>query len=187
MASDFASLTTERFRIKMRPAALAIYQQVFPGCEIQDLREQGVNVHVLDKEFGVDTLATMPSGQWLSIQEKYRRHACLVNPRYQVRPPIPDFTQEFKNACGTAYESNGEWFKLGAQLYFYGWANTSETDFERWVLIDIAKYKLLVESAGGLDRLGRMQRNERHGRASFYAIPVNLLASAFIIPESYLW
>lgn len=180
MAKAFDDLTTEKFRVKMRPAAIAIYQHIFPGCEMQDLREHGVKVHVLDKEFGIDTLATMPSGQWLSVQEKYRRYECLVNPRYQVQPPIPDFTQEFKNACGTIHESDGEWFKLGAQLYFYGWANRLETDFAKWVMLDIAKYKLIVEAAGGLGKLGKLMRNSQHGRASFYAIPVTRLQGAFI-------
>ena len=59
-----------------------------------------------------------------------------------------DFTQEFKNAVGTKHESNGEWFKLGAQLYFYGWASADETEFSKWVILDIAKYKILVEQAG---------------------------------------
>ena len=155
----------------MKPAALRIYAKLFPGCVVQDLRENGVRVHILDKEFGIDSLIVLEDGQWLSIQEKYRNNDAI---RYL------DFTQEYKNAVGTPQESNGEWFKLGAQVYFYGWANKQETDFEKWVLLDIPKYKLLIEKAGGLDKIGVLRHNKAHGKASFYAIPVRKLSQAFL-------
>ena len=177
---SFDNLTTEKFRVRMRPHAVAIYEQLFPGCTIEDLREQGVRVHVLDKHFGIDTLATFATGQWISIQEKYRTHPYLVNPRLRINPRCPDFTQEYKNAVGTKYEEVGEWFKLGAQLYFYGWASEDESRFEKWLLMDIARYKLLVEERGGLAAIGKMRQNNRHGRASFYCIPINELKPAWI-------
>ena len=147
---------------------------------MQDLREEGIKVHVLDKEFGVDTLAVLPSGQWLSIQEKYRRHKFLVNDRLQINPGEPDFTQETMNAFGTPHEMPGEWFKLGAQLYFYGWANEDETDFEKWVLIDIAKYKLLIESRGGIYNVGITKCNKQHGSAQFQAFPITAIKKAWL-------
>ena len=119
---EFNKLDTVQFQEKMKPAALRIYQQVFPGSEVEDLREEGVRVHILDREFGIDSLISLPSEQWITLQEKYRRYAAL---KYL------DFTQEYMNAVGTPHESPGEWFKLGAQLYFYGWANEKETDFEK--------------------------------------------------------
>jgi len=167
----FNNLSTVKFQQKLKPAALRIYQQIFPGCRLEDLREQGVKVHVLDKEFAIDALIHCVSGQWISIQEKYRKNNAL---KYQ------DFTQEFMNACGTEYEAPGEWFKLGAQLYFYGWANVSETDFEKWALIDVAKYKMYVDDCGGLDKIGKLKFNNEHGKASFYAIPINKLTSCFV-------
>ncbi len=169
--AGFNSLSTEQFRVRMRPHAIEIYKSIFPGCRVDDLREDGVEVHVLDKEFGIDNLVTFESGQWISIQEKYRKNEFLK---------YGDFTQEYMNAEGTRYESEGEWFHLGAQLYFYGWSNQDESAFERWVLIDIAKYKLLVEKHGGLDKVGKLRQNNRHGRASFYAIPMYVLKTAII-------
>jgi len=168
---DFNNLTTVRFQNKMKPAALRIYQEVFPGCEVDDLREDGVRVHILDQEFGIDSLISLPSRQWITLQEKYRRHAAL---KYL------DFTQEYMNAVGTPHESPGEWFKLGAQLYFYGWADRDEAAFEKWFLMDIVKYKVLVEQAGGLEKIGTLRRNSTHGKATFYAIPVELLESCFV-------
>jgi hypothetical protein len=155
----------------MKPAALRIYRRLFPGCEVEDLRKEGVKVHVLDKELGIDSLLTTKQGQWFSIQEKYRAHKWLQ---------YLDFTQEYRNAEGTEHESPGEWFKLGAQLYFYGWANEAETDFEKWAILDVAAYKLLVERAGGLAAIGTKRQNRIHGRASFFAIPIQKLRPAFI-------
>lgn len=168
---EFDQLSTVRFQQKMKPAALRIYRKVFPGCDLEDLREDGVRVHVLDREFGIDSLIAMPSQQWISLQEKYRTHDALK---------YGDFTQEYMNGAGTKHESPGEWFKLGAQLYFYGWANRNETDFEYWFLMDIAKYKILVEDSGGLDKIGVLRHNRKHGSANFYAIPAKRLESCFV-------
>lgn len=166
MADSFENLDTVRFQQKMKPAAMRIYRRLFPRCEMQDLREKGVKVHVLDREFGIDALLVMRSGQWISIQEKYRRPYAL---KYM------DFTQEYMNAAGTPHESPGEWFKLGAQLYFYGWANVEETAFEKWLILDVARYKSLVECLGGLPAIGALQKNYQHGRATFYGVPLVLV------------
>ena len=173
MAVNFNQLETEQFRIRMRHQAIKIYKQIWPGCQIEDLREQGVNVHVLDKEFGIDTLSTFPSGQWLSIQEKYRR--------YNTWHKFKDFTQEYKNGVGTSYEGPGEWFHLGAQVYFVGWADIKETCFPYWFLMDIAKYKLIIENSGGLDKVGILKQNKDHGRSSFYGIPIKIIKPAFLM------
>jgi len=167
----FEQLDTEQFRKKMRPSALRIYERLFPGCTLEDLRADGFKVHVLDKEFGIDALINLNCGQWISIQEKYRRNYALK---------WLDFTQEYMNAAGTEHESPGEWFKLGSQLYFYGWANQDETDFEKWAIIDVAKYKLLVEEYGGLEKMGAKRSNNQHGRASFFAIPITKLMPAIV-------
>jgi len=171
MAVEFAQLSTVKFQEKMKPAALKVYQRLFPGCRIEDLRAEGVKVHVLDKEFGIDSLLIMRSQQWLSVQEKYRRVSAW---KYR------EFTQEYMNAAGTAHESPGEWFKLGAQVYFYGWADEEEESFSKWILLDIARYKALVETLGGLDVIGTLQRNQRHGRSTFYAIPIAKLSRAML-------
>lgn len=168
----FNELSTVQFQMKMKPAALAIYQRIFPGSTIEDLREHGVNVHILDKEFGVDALWHLESGQWISIQEKYREHAALS---------FLDFTIEYKNAVGTYYESKGEWFKLGAQLYFYGWANKDNTGFEKWAILDIPRLKQWIELHGGLEAVGVLNQNKKHGKASFYAIPIQDLEPCFFM------
>jgi|TARA_Y100000310_G_scaffold115981_1_gene114585 hypothetical protein len=169
MDSSFQNTTL--FQKKMRPAALRVYRRIFPDCEVMDLRADGFKVHVLDKEFGIDSLIKLPSGQWLSLQEKYRRNNAS---KYE------DFTQEYKNAVGTKYESDGEWFKLAAQVYFYGWANENETEFEKWVLIDIPQYKIIVEQSGGLKHMGVYRQNSTYGKASFFCIPIAKLDGAIL-------
>ena len=170
MRIPFNEMPEVKFQRGMKPAALSIYRRVFPGSRIEDLRETGVNVHILDQEFGIDALLHLSSGQWISIQEKYRRYRYL---RYA------DFTMEYMNAVGTPFEGPGEWFKLGAQLYFYGWANETETDFEKWAIINIPEFKALVERKGGLEKMGSLKQNSRAGRASFYAIKMKDLRPAF--------
>ncbi len=172
MDNNFNNLSTVKFQEKMKPAAARIYKRIFKGCDIEDLRGDGFKVHVLDKEFGIDALLNLPSGQWISIQEKYRKHCFLK---------YGDFTQEYMNAVGTAQENKGEWFNLGAQLYFYGWVNEKETDFEKWFILDVFHYKAIVENAGGIEQMGTLRKNVKHGCASFYAIPIEELRSAIVI------
>lgn len=170
--TNFNQLSTVKFQQKMRSAAIEIYKLIFPNCRVEDLRENGLRVHILDQEFGIDSLIRFSSGQWISVQEKYRDHSALK---------WLDFTQEYINGEGTPYEGPGEWFKLGAQIYFYGWANKSQTAFEKWILLDIPKYKLLVEKAGGLDSIGERRQNKIHGASSFFCIPIRRLEPAALV------
>lgn len=172
---EFNNLSTVRFQEKMKPAAYKIYNNVFPECKIIELRGDDDKVHTLDKSFGIDLIIELKGGQIITLQEKYRKNDAL---RYL------DFTQEYMNAVGTNHESKGEWFNLCSQLYFYGWSDKAESCFEKWFLMDIVKYKLLVNSLGGLDKIGTLKQNNFHGRASFYAIPAGDLAETFITDYS---
>ena len=178
---EFAQLRTVDLYERMRPYADQVLQGLWPGCWVERLK--GVvngQPHVLDREFGIDALVHLRSGQWISMQEKYREYRCLVDPGLQIRPPEPDFTQEYMNAVGTDRESPGEWFHLAAQVYFFGWANEDETAFAKWVLLNVPRYKLIVESAGGIERFGKLRHNKKHGKASFYCFPISKVKSAWI-------
>lgn len=180
MPKPFNQLDTEKFRIRMRPHAVAIYKELFPGCEVVDKpRGDDDKPDPLDQAYGIDCELALPSGQTVTLQEKFRKYKFLVHPALQVEQGTPDFTQEYMNAAGTPYKSEGEWFHLAAQFYFYGWATGREDAFEKWVMLDVLKYKMLVERCGGLDQVGELCGNHRHGKASFYAIPITKLKEAW--------
>jgi len=177
---DFAGLETNKLARRGRLYALEIYSKLFPGCRVEWFEKKDGSAHILDQAFAVDAKIILPSGGFLTLQEKYRNNDYLVCQRLQVQPPYPDFTQEYMNGAGTRHESLGEWFKLAAQLYFYGWENSDQSGFEKWVLLDVAKYKMIVEAAGGLPAIGKWFPNRKHGSATFYAIPIIRLQSAFL-------
>ena len=158
------------FELRMRPAVLRVYEGLFPGCRVE-FAQDDERLRQLDESFGIDAILRLPSGQILTTQQKSRRHEYL---RYG------DFTQEFRNAVGGENEGEGEWYYLASQLYLYGWSNQDETDFAAWILLDVVSYKLLVEKAGGLEKVGRLNQNLTHGRANFYAIPLDTLRPAIL-------
>ncbi|MCB0374999.1 MAG: hypothetical protein KDD04_03675 [Sinomicrobium sp.] len=169
---DFSELPTERFRRKMHPHVISIYKDIWG----ESIEYDQTPVQV-DKDASIDRKITLPSGQIITLQEKIREYRFLVNPKLQVCPPIPDFTQEFKNGHGTVCESVGEFFKLYAQYYFYGWANKYQTDILRYVILNVPDYKHILESRG-IESIGKLKFNKTHGRASFYAIPLPEILSA---------
>ena len=158
------------FELRMRGAVEGVFRTYFPDCQVLYTRERD-DLRRFDDHFAIDTILKLRSGQIVTVQQKCRRNRYL---RYK------DFTQEFMNAEGEIYETPGEWFHLAAQLYFYGWANPAEDGLAAWALLDVVKYKMLVEQAGGLERVGTLRRNRVHGSASFYAIPMETLRPAFI-------
>lgn len=171
---EFNKLETEVFRKKLQNKAIEIYKSIYPDCTYS--RELDINK---DKQYSIDATLIFKDGQKLTLQEKFRKYDTLISPSLQIQPPYPDFTQEYKNGVGTKYENLGEYFKLFAQIYFYGWANKEETDFLRWVIIDIPKYKDLIQKKG-IENLGVLMQNRKHGAASFYAIPIINLKECFL-------
>lgn len=167
----FNDLETVKFQEKLKPYVIEIYKKHFGDCEIEDLRSKGFKVHILDKEYAIDSLLKFKDGHFITIQEKYRDYSSLH---------FFDFTQEYKNAVGTNHESNGEWFKLAAQMYFYGWSKKDYSGFEEYVILDILKYKIIVEQFGGIEKIGIFNINKKHGKASFYGISIYKIRDAII-------
>jgi hypothetical protein len=165
MGSDALQATME-INARLRDDADRIYGLVFPGCVI----DRNVPL-VLDKEFGVDLILRLVTGAILTVQEKFRENKWLH---------CMEFTQEIENATGTQYQSDGEWYKFVANVYLYGWESENIGSFAKWAMLDVLHYKLIVEAAGGLHRLGTLQHNDKYGKASFYAIPIMKLANCFI-------
>ena len=159
------------FERRMRGPVEEVYQTYFPGCNVRYTREHD-ELRPFDDHFAIDTILDLPSGGIVTAQQKCRRYGYFLQYR--------DFTQEYMNAVGSAYESRGEWFHLASQIYFYGWANPAENGLVAWLLLDVVRYKMLVEKQGGLEKMGTPRQNKEHGKASFYAIPVERLRPALI-------
>jgi len=166
MGNNSAWATTTETNSRLQGDADRIYGLVFPGCTI----DRDVPL-VLDKEFGVDLVLHLVTGSILTVQEKFREHKWIHK---------LEFTQEVENATGTQYQSDGEWYKLIANLYLYGWESKSAGSLAKWAMLDVLHYKLIIEAAGGLHRLGTLEHNDKYGKASFYAIPIKRLSGCFI-------
>ena len=158
------------FERRMRSPVEEVYQTYFPDCRVRYTREHD-ELRPFDEHFAIDTILELHRGGIVTAQQKCRRNQYL---KYK------DFTQEFMNAAGTKHESQGEWFHLASQIYFYGWANPAEDGLVAWLLLDVVEYRRLVEKKGGLDKIGTLHQNREHGNANFYAIPVKDLQSALI-------
>lgn len=165
---EFGKLVTVDFNTKMKPYAHEIIKNLFtPSCG--EVAIQPTLIHI-DKECGIGiTVQSKRTGATYTIQEKYRKNSFMH---------FDEFTQEYMNATGTEHQAEGEWFHLYSNYIFYGYANAKEDGFSKWVLIDTLLYKFLVEQAGGLDKIGKLRHNQKHGTASFYTIPLKSLESA---------
>uniref|UniRef100_A0A6M3LA47 Uncharacterized protein n=1 Tax=viral metagenome TaxID=1070528 RepID=A0A6M3LA47_9ZZZZ len=161
------------FQKKMQRHIDAVYQKRWPGIIIdRDCRAGPAGKHA-DRKRAIDVIVEHSLGWTLTIQEKVRRGKVWT---YSLeRDREPDFTQEYRNAVGTEHEEPGEWFHLWAQLYFFGWESPNEDGLIAWLMMDIFRYKMIVHAKGGLDRLGRLNPNARHGRSNFYSIPISRL------------
>ena len=159
------------FERRMRGPVESVYQKYFPDCRVRYTREHD-ELRPFDDHFAIDTILELRSGGIITAQQKCRRYGYFLQFR--------DFTQEYMNAVGTSHESRGEWFHLASQVYFYGWANQTEDGLVAWLLFDVVKYRMLVERAGGLDKVGIPSVNTSRGSASFYGVPLEVLKPAFI-------
>lgn len=176
----------DAFSRRMRPHADAIYRKLWPGCTIhRKYTPPGHPVPTLDAQYGIDHDLKQPDGSTTTFQEKFRQSKYFDWP--QVLRGVPDFTQEYRNAVGTEYERDGEWFRLSAEYYLFAWANRDETAFRGWLVLIIASYKEVVRQWKGLERIGKLEFNREHGRSSFFAIPCVRLQPAIWRASENIW
>lgn len=180
----FETLSTNKIARRCGDAVHRVLGSLYPGHEIR----VDTNGNALDKKLAIDIVLMLPTGaEPITFQTKVRDSELLHNPNRQVQPPCPDFTQEYMNAFGTNWEEEGEWFHLHADYYLYAWEAQSKGELAEWLILDIPRYKQLVENKGGLDSIGIRRLNRTHGRALFYCIPVSRLAAAIEHSSSRFW
>lgn len=156
------------FEEKMRPHIDDIYKKS-DGLKSINRYERDKhtteNMKVLDIDLGVDTILKYDDGSIITVQEKTRK--------YYYRN-FNDFTFEYYNDPKT--KSEGEWFKLAAQMYFFGYANEKENGYYKYWLIDVLKLRLFIKQNIGIDKLKikYLHQNKPPAKANFFGIPFNL-------------
>ena len=159
----------KRLEKKMKVNIDNIYHQIFPTIttisranEVQFYAEEISGLALLDKELGIDTIIRFENGSFLTLQEKCRRYNNLS---------FNDFTFEYYN--DPYVKSVGEWFKLAAQLYFYGYTNQEETDICKYFILNIPEFRLFLLQYDTEKIKQKLEKNTKHGRANFLCISFN--------------
>lgn len=159
------------FEERMRPHIDAIYKGLFNGrLEIIKRCDRNGNeskkMLLMDMEMAIDTHLTFYDGSVLTFQEKTLRH-------YQRK--WKQFTFEYYNDPKT--RDKGEWFKLAAQLYFFGYANKEETGYSSFWILNVAKLRTRLMSRFTIEEMERrfLKHNKPPAKANFFAIPFSII------------
>jgi hypothetical protein len=169
----------KNFEEKMHPYIDEIYKGLFSSLSRieRSNRETTTDSKILfmDKELSIDTFLYFKDGTVLTLQEKSRKHNYL---KYD------DFTFEYYNDPKTKDE--GEWFKLAAQLYFYGFTNESETGYAKFYLLNVPKLRLFLKNNIGIKALEEkyLHPNRPPAKANFFAIPFSIIPDYCIMYKS---
>jgi hypothetical protein len=170
--------TEKAFEESMTPYIDRIYKGVFRN--IQRIHrsnretEKDGKIIFMDKELAIDTFLYFQDGTVLTIQEKTRKKRILD--KFGA-----DFTFEYYN--DPVKLDQGEWFKLAAQLYFYGYANENMNGYSKFWIIDIPKLRIHLKNNIGIELLERkyLKQNFPPAKANFFAVPFELISNDCIL------
>lgn len=160
----------KNFEESMTPFIDEIYKSIFKSKLDNVFRSNTENGDArtlfMDKELAIDTHLTFKDGEVLTFQEKTRR--CKYS-------KFNDFTFEYYNDPRTKEE--GEWFKLAAQYYFYGYANANENGYSKYWIIDIARLRTGIMRRFTIQELENnyLRNNPPPAKANFFTIPFGIL------------
>jgi hypothetical protein len=140
--------------IRCRPTADKIYKEYF-GDNINIIRGEDL---ILDKYFAIDVRIILGNGMNLLGQEKflsaeYAKYGTVTVEYYQNQ-----FTKE-----------QGDWFKLGVQIYLVGYEHSS--GFLPYVLLDWTKVSIL--SNNNVIRWNHNSNKNGKAKASFAYVKMN--------------
>jgi len=160
----------KNFEEKMTKHIDQIYREVFGDKLSKIYRSNRENqddkkLLFMDIELSIDTHLTFFNGSVLTFQEKTLRY---------TKQRFNQFTFEYYNDPRTKEE--GEWFKLAAQLYFFGYANKNESGYDKFWILNVAKLRTRLMSKYNMDDMHKFLRhNKPPARANFFAIPFEAL------------
>lgn len=169
------------FEEQMTPHIDGIYYKLFSN--LVDIKRSSRDTQTdekilfMDRHLAIDTFLSFKDGTVLTLQEKTRQ-------RYYHDTFGADFTFEYYNDPATKDE--GEWFKLAAQLYFYGYANGSEDGYYKYWIIDVPKLRLHLKNNIGIQQLESryLRHNKPPAKASFFAVPFSIISDDCILYAS---
>lgn len=159
------------FEEKMTPCIDKVYAYLF-GNRLESItrsdRAKSTNDKLLfmDIHLSIDTHLRFKNGSVLTFQEKTRKNYFL---KYN------DFTFEYYN--DPIIKDEGEWFKLAAQLYFYGYANKDETGYDKFWILNVTKLRARLMQNYTIEEMEKkwLKNNHPPAKANFFAIPFCVL------------
>ena len=159
----------KNFEERMAPCIDRIYRRLFKNIRFirrSNRDTKDTETMFMDKRLAIDTFIYFNDGSFITLQEKTRR-SCYAK--------YDDFTFEYYNDPLT--REPGEWFKLAAQWYFYGYANEAGNGYSKFYLIDVAKLRLYLKNTFSIETLEKnyMRRNPPPAKANFFAIPFSAI------------
>lgn len=157
--------------LRLRPVADKYYSDLF-GKEITVNRFEKEDDFILDKEFAMDVRVTFANGLILTGQEKF------LSEMYSKYSSV---TVEYMQNPKT--NETGDWFKLGVQFYFVGYANKTETEFYPWVMLDWAA-TVLATNKGELSWKSNAN-GDGHAKASFVYTDMRYIPKHCVIGGCY--
>jgi hypothetical protein len=172
----------KNFEEKMSMYIDDIYKKLFKEKLLEIYRsnrntEIDEKILFMDINMAIDTTIRMTNGSILTFQEKTRK--------YKFKN-YNDFTFEYYNDPKTKDE--GEWFKLAAQLYFYGYANEKEDGYYKYYFLNVTKLRTGLMRKFTILELENnfLKQNKPPAKANFFAIPFQVLSEldGVIIYES---
>lgn len=163
----------KNFEEKMTPHINNIYKGLFANklLEIKrsnrDLKVDS-NLLFMDINLGIDTLVKFKNGSVLTFQEKTLQH---------TKQKYNSFTFEYYN--DPKIKDEGEWFKLAAQLYFFGYANEKQNSYNKFWILDIPKLRTRLMQNYTITEIEKkwLRFNPPPAKANFFAIPFDVLES----------
>lgn len=156
------------FEEKMRQSIDNIYYDIF-GDNLKSInrsnRDDNKNeiTMILDKDLGVDTILRFKNGAPITVQEKTLQY---TNHKFNA------LTYEYYN--DPKIKDEGDWFKLVAQLYFFGYANPDHNGYYNYWLIDVAALHININN-GNINIYNYIRSNNYPSKANFFAIPLAIL------------
>lgn len=173
MSKSFENNWRRKQEIKMRPVADKLYRSIFGNLfgEVGIYRPEHEDDYILDREFAIDTILTLPGGQILTMQEKF------LSSKYSGYRTV---TVEYEQNQHTG--EHGDWYKLASQLYFCGYITEDNNGFHPWVLLDWPATVLSTQ----LNQIQWQDNSNKDGRAmaSFkFTVMDNLPDNAVVAKE----